>query len=215
MAVFGGLKLIAGIEGAVEDQTAAQARAYEEAHDVFVALPGAEVILTQHAQVHIVAHIEGHAEFLAHGAGDVIIPPGQVGREEHDAPVLVDDAGGAGGDGVELAAVDAGFPDHLLHHVHDHLLHIRGALARALGALFQAIDDLVLLIEDGAKHLGAANIQTNVILFRHEHFLLYSLTKIFLSHARASRQSLASPGALVSAAGAGSGSARETFWALK
>ena len=124
VAVLGGLELVAGEELAVEDEAAAHAGAGEEAHDVPVAPPRAELVFAVHAEIDVIAHKEGHAEALAHGAGDVIVAPGQVRGKEHDALVLVDDAGGAGGDGVELFPVDAGGLDHLLHHADDDLFHI-------------------------------------------------------------------------------------------
>ena len=167
VAVLGGLELVAGEELAVEDQTAAHAGAGEEADDVLVALCCAELVFAQHAEVHVVAHKKGHAEFFLHGPGNVVVAPGEVRGEEHDAPVLVDDAGGTGGDGIELFGVNAGFLDHLLHYADDDLLYIRRTLALALGALFQPVDDLVLLVEDGAEDLGPADIKTDIVAFRH------------------------------------------------
>ena len=172
MAVFGGFELVAGEEFAVENQAAAHAGADEEADDVLIALAGAEVIFTQDAQVDVVADEEGNAELLAHGGGDVIVAPGQVRRKEDDAFILIDHAGGAGRHGVQFFLIDAGFPDHLVHDADDDLFHIGGAFAAALGALFQAIDDLVLLVEDRAEHLGAAHVQTDVVTFSHSGTLL-------------------------------------------
>ena len=124
MAVLGSFELIACEKGTVQDQAAAQAGAHEETDDVFISAGGAEVIFTQHAQVYVVAYIEGHAELLAHGAGHVIVPPGKVRRKEYDAVFLVNDPGSAGSHGVQLFPVDAGFLDHFLHHVDDDLFHI-------------------------------------------------------------------------------------------
>ena len=93
MAVFGSLELMPCEEGSVQDQAAAQAGADEEADNIFISAGGAEVVFTQHAQVHVVAHIKRYAELLAHCAGHVIVPPGKIRREKHDAVVLVNDAG--------------------------------------------------------------------------------------------------------------------------
>ena len=168
-------KLCAGKELAVQDQTAAHAGAGEKADDVFIALRCAELVFAQHAKVHIVAHKEGDAELFLDGPGDVVVAPGKIRREKHDAVVLVDDAGGAGGDGIELFPVNTGLTDHILHHADDDLFHIACAVALALGALFQPVDDLILLVEDGAEHLGAADVQTNVVAFRHVYILLYGV----------------------------------------
>ena len=172
MTVFGSFELVAGEEPAVEDQATAHAGADEETDDVLIAFGGAEVIFTQDAKVYIVADEEGNAEFLAHGGGDVVIAPGQVRREEHDSLILIDHAGGAGRHGVQFFLIDTGFLDHLVHDADDDLFHVGGAFAAALGTFFQAVDDLVLFVEDRAEHLGAAHVQTDVVTFSHSGTLL-------------------------------------------
>ena len=127
----------------------------------------AEAVLAQNAEIHVVSDVEGDSEPLFHGALDVIIPPGQVGGEQDHALALVNDAGGAGGDGIELFPVNAGLFDHVLHHADDDLFHIRRAVTLALGAFFQPVDDLVLFIEDGAEDLGPTDVQTDIVAFGH------------------------------------------------
>ena len=168
-------ELVAGVESAVQDQTASHAGADKEAHHVLVASGHAVFELSQHPQIHVVSDVEGDSEPLFHGALDVVVPPGQVGGEQHHARVLVDDAGGAGGNGVDVRFVDAGFFDHLLHHADDHFLHIPGGVPLALGALLQPVDDLPVLVENHAENLGSAHVQTDVIGFCHCDFLLYDL----------------------------------------
>ena len=167
VAVFGSLELIAGVERAVEDQAAAHTGADEESHDVFISLTRAEVVLAQHAQIDVVADVERNAELFAHRACHVVVPPGEVRREEHDAPVLVDDARGAGGNRVELFPVDAGFLDHLLHDADDDFFHVGRGGTSAFGALFQTVNNLVLFVENRAEYLGAPYVETDIVAFSH------------------------------------------------
>ena len=167
MAVFGSLELIPGEERTVQHKTAAHAGSDKEADNVFVAAAGAEMVLAQNPQIYVVSDIKGHAELLAHGGSDIIIAPGKVRGEEHDTAVLINDARGTGGDGVQLFPVDAGFLDHFLHDTDDDLFNIGRGVAAAFGSLFQAVDDLVLFVENGSENFGSSDIQTNVIRFGH------------------------------------------------
>ena len=157
------MKRPAQIELAVDDHASAEPRADEEARHVAVALRRAEAVLAEDAEVHVVADEKRHAEALLHVLADRVIAPREVRREEHDAALLIDDAGRAGCDGVQLLPVDAGVADHLLHDADDDLLDVRRAVAAGLRALFQAVDDLILLIKDGAEHLRAADVETDVV----------------------------------------------------
>ena len=150
-----------------EDQAAAHAGADKETDDVFVPAPDTEMVFTQDAQVYVVSDIEGDAEFAPHGGGHIIVAPRKVRRKEHHAAVLVDDTGRAGGDGVHLVPVNAGLFDHFLHHADNDLFHVRGSVTAALGTFFQAVDNLVLLVEDGSEHFGSAHVKTDVVRFCH------------------------------------------------
>ena len=167
MPVFAGLEGVAGKELAVEDQSAAQPGAHEKADDVFVSLDGAVFVFAQHADVNVVPDIKGDAEAALHGGPDVVVPPGQVGGEEHDALLLVDDARGPGRDGADAFWVDAGIPDHLPDDADDDLLDVLGRISAGSGLFLETVDDLSLTVEYGAQHLCAADVKTDAIFFRH------------------------------------------------
>ena len=169
MAVFGGLEHVAGEQLAVQDQAAAHAGAHEKAHDIFVSLHSAILVFAQHAHVHVVADVEGHAEFLFDGRFDIIVPPGQVGGKQHDALRLVDDAGRASGDGFDVLLFNIRFLDHLLHHADDDLLDVFGGIAAGLGLFLEPIHGLARFVKNRAQYLGAADVQTNAVIRCHEY----------------------------------------------
>ena len=77
--------------------------------------------------------------------------------------LLVDDAGDAGGDGTDLMQGDSGRGQHLFHHADDHLLNVFRLCALLGGLLFQPVDDVPILVEDGAQDFGPAHVQADTI----------------------------------------------------
>ena len=167
VAVFRGFEQVAGKQLAVQDQAAAHAGAHEEAHHVFVSLHGPVLVFAQHAHVHVVSDVEGHAEFLLDGRFDIVIPPGQVGGKQHDALLLIDHARRASSDSFCVFGFHAGFLDHLPHHADDDLFNVFRRFAAGFGLLFEPVDGLSRLVENSAEHFGSANVQTNAVIRCH------------------------------------------------
>ena len=156
-----------GVEFSVQDQSAAHTGSHKETDNVPVAPPGTVLILTQHTQIHIVADKKRNAEVLFHRTFHVIIAHREIRCKEHRSGLLIDHAGGAGGQSPDLFPVDPGFLNHFLHHADDDLLDVAALIVACFRAFFQAVDDLFVFIEDGAEDLCPANVQADVIFLFH------------------------------------------------
>ena len=161
------LEGVAGEQLPVQDEAAPHSGAYEDAHHVSISPGRAEAVLSQDAQIHVVADEEGHAEAFLHGGAHVIVPHGQVGGEQHHPGLLVDDPGDAGGNGGDLLHGDAGGVQQLLHHGEDHLLHVLQPFSVFRGLFLDAVHRLPGLVEDGPQDLGPPHVQTDPIFLRH------------------------------------------------
>ena len=124
MSVLCCLELIACIEVAVKDKAAAHTCSDEEADNILVALSRAELILTEHADINVVADIERAAELVFDRLSDVVILPGKIGREKNDALLLVDDAGSTCSDSMNIALLDTGGIDKFFYDIDDDFFNV-------------------------------------------------------------------------------------------
>ena len=167
MAVFRTLELVAAVELAVQDQAAAHACTYKETDDMLIASRRAVLVLAQNADIYVIADVEWNAEFLLHGGLDVIVSPGKIGREQNDSLVLIDNAGCAGCDRGDLFFADAGAFQHLFHHADDHFLNVVGVIAVFLGLFLNAVNDVLVLVEDDTEDLGPPDVEADIIFLCH------------------------------------------------
>ena len=124
MAILCSLELIAGEKLTIKNKTTAHSCSNEKTYNILVALGSTEFILTQDADIYIVADIEGATEFVLNGLSDVVISPGKIGREKNYACLLVDNAGRTGSYSVNIALLNTGGVDKLFYDVDDNFFNI-------------------------------------------------------------------------------------------
>ena len=136
---------------AVEHDAAADAGADGDQQQVVDVLAGAEGELAPGRGVRVVLDDDRQVDPLLEVGLEVHVAPGEVGREHHRRPGLVDVAGRADADGGDLVARLSSV-DQLL----DGLLDRLGVGRRRLDA--QLLDDRAVLVDDAAGDLGAADV---------------------------------------------------------
>ena len=170
VAVLRRLELVAREQLPVQDQAAAHAGAREKSDHVLISSGCAVLELAQHADVHVVADEERHAELLLDGRLDIVISPGKIRGKEDDALRGINDARSARRDGADVLLFDAGSLQHLRHDADDDFLHILLGVAALFRLLLQTVDDLFVLVEDRSQDLGPADIKTDIIFSGHACF---------------------------------------------
>ncbi len=144
----------APVDGAAEDEAAADAGADGDGDEVALAPAGAEAELAPGHRVGVVLHHDGQAGHLGEPALERLLAPGEVGGEADDAAGLVDEPGGADADGLDLVLVGQ-FLDRLGHGL--------GDLGRVVGRgrLQETLDDQPVGVDDARRDLGAADVDTD------------------------------------------------------
>ena len=160
---------MSGKELAVYDQSCAHAGSDEESDDLCQSLGRAVFPLTVYADVNVISDKERYLEFLFDRFFDLVVSPGKIRREKHHSLFDIDDARGTCRDRRHIFNGDLIFGDQLFNKRNDRILDILGIITACLCLFLHAVHDLALAVEDNAQHLGAADIQTNIIL-GHIHF---------------------------------------------
>ena len=116
MAILCRFKLMTCVQFSVQDKSAAHACANKKSNNILIATSSTVFILSEDAQIDIIAYIEWNSESFFHSSFEIVISPWKIRRKQYNAICLIYHTRRTGSDCMNLILFYAGF----FHHFFDY-----------------------------------------------------------------------------------------------